>query len=339
MLPYLLGFLVLLTEAIGGIILLIITAKYNSPYFICIMSISQFSVFFLIAYKVYECKYDKTNKVDNLPILNDTDYFTINDNQNNHNDWKYLSIFLTGIFTGLSSVLFIYSANPARTPIIIQLVLNGLNIIYSFILTKYYLKKDVKYNNLYCYLSIISLFASIAISIIPIDDISFSSAIWPIMFIFSQIFRVLGNITQEKAFMIDNDYSFHNKFHNITYSRLVQFIVVLMFFWLELFIGYESSFEPLKESFRLIKVTDTNFILLEVFVAIAIVFNIVIGWLNSISVNYSTIALTLVSPVVGTFFSLFPQLNNGNHFPFYITIPALALNLLSSYMWQKGEKY
>jgi hypothetical protein len=400
---YLLGFLVLLTESIGAILILVIASNYDSPYFICAMSASQFSLALLIAYNIYiwhynrkilkfnsyppaeVCsnmhiyyhgstnsdnlnspnsqtdridqadqddeqfnKFDETDLVDHIDAYpeNTVMYVPINssvddkiNNESKNNKFQYFEIFITGVLMAVSSLLFVYSANPERTPIILQIVLSGLNIIYSCLLTHYYLKKDIKYNQTYCILSIVTLMLSIGISIIPIDDFNFSSIGWPIMYIFSQILRVAGNITQEKCLMSDDDYSTKNKFRNIAYSRFIQFVATLLFFWLELVIGYGSSFDSLKDSLSMVKNADIDFILLEIYIVSAVLFCIFNGYLNFISTNYTTVALTLVSPVVGVFFSIFTQLDNGTHYPIYITIPALALNLLSSYFWAKGEKY
>jgi hypothetical protein len=251
---------------------------------------------------------------------------------------KYVMI-TSGIFMGLSSLFMIYSSNPVRTPIVLQLILNGLNIVPSFLLTKYYLKKKVEYNKTYCCWSIITLLLSIGIAIIPIDDIGLDYIVWPIIFLLSQIFRVTGYILQEKYFMVTTDRSTRSKLYNMTYCRFVQFVATLLFFWLDIVMGYESTFDPLVEDFKAVKNAGTDFILLELFVFTTIIFCIVSGYLNSISMKYSTIALTLVTPIVGAFFSIFPQLNNGKQYPLYITLPSLALNLLSSILWMKGEMH
>jgi heme/copper-type cytochrome/quinol oxidase subunit 4 len=243
----------------------------------------------------------------------------------------------SGCFMSISTILLIYSSNPERTPIVFQLILNGLNIVVSFIFTRYYLKKNVTYNTTYCCWSIVALILSIVLSLIPIDLPDFDSVIWPVVFLVSQITRVFGYILQEEYFIFTNDRSNGNKFYNITYTRFIQLIVTLALFWLDLFVGYEKSFNPLKESFKTIVEFDMNFILLELFVISTIIFCVVSGYLNSISTNYSSVALTLVTPVVGVFFSLFPSLNDGEKYPLYITIPSLILNLISSVLWMKGE--
>ena len=62
-------------------------------------------------------------------------------------------------------------------------------------------------------------------------------------------------------------------------------------------------------------------------------------YLNSKSANYSMLTLTLVSPTIITFFEIFPNLNTGIHYPLYIVITSIVLNLLSLFTWKYWEEY
>lgn len=367
MLAYGLAVLLLVVASFQGIIIPIMAENFVSGYFICFMSTLQFSPFIVVVYWIYLFKIrncDDPLEYKEITSGTDADTHTSNDTYNGEYDELYnytetnstnssaginrsasnrpsgrTIMVVSGTFMSVSSLFMIYSSNPERTPIILQLILNGLNIIPSFLLTKYYLKKDVNYNKKYCFWSIVTLIMSIVISIIPMTDFDFDSVIWPLIFLVSQIFRVAGYILQEKYFMVTNDRSARNKLYNIAYCRFVQLIVTLMLFWLDVVMGYDSSFDPLVSDFEEINGNNTQFLLLELFVFSTILFCIVAGYLNSISTNYSSVALTLVTPIVGLFFSLFPNLNDGNNYPLYITIPSLALNLISTFLWMKGEKH
>jgi hypothetical protein len=372
MLAYVLSVLLLIIASFQGIIIPIMAENFVSGYFICFMSTLQFSPFIVIVYLIYLCKirnqndateykeigtdnstheeyseYDELNNYAGVNVNSTNSRTEINGTafKNETSDRSQVTLtgrtimVMSGTFMGVSSLFMIYSSNPERTPIILQLILNGLNIIPSFLFTKYYLKKNVNYDKKYCFWSIVTLIMSIVISIIPITDFDFDSVIWPLIFLISQIFRVVGYILQEKYFMITNDRSTRNKLYNIAYCRFVQLIVTLMLFWLDVVMGYDPTFDPLISDFKQMNGSNTEFVLLELFVLSTIFFCIVAGYLNSISTNYSSVALTLVTPVVGLFFSLFPNLNDGNHYPLYITIPSLTLNLVSTFLWMKGEKH
>lgn len=352
---YLLYFLLLLVASFQGVIIPIMAEKYESPYFFCIMSTAQFSLFLVFAYQLYK------RKISNALIISDgldesgyifQNSYKIIDSEttlscpecpeldNSHNLTKYWKIMVpSGIYMGLSSLFIMYASNPERTPIVLQLILNGLNIVPSYFLTKYYLKKNVEYNRIYCTLSIITLVLSVAISIIPIKEFNFDSVIWPVIFLLGQLFRSFGYIMQEKYFIATNDRSTMNKLYNISYCRFVQLIITMLLFWLDIVMGYDSTFDPLIDDFESVKTLDINFLMLEIFVLSTVVFCVVAGYLNSISTNYSSVILTLVTPVVGLFFSIFPQLNSGEQYPLYITISSLALSLASTFLWMKGEKH
>lgn len=356
MIAELLAFSLLLVASLQGVIVPIMAENYDSAYFICIMSTSQFSLFLVFSFLIYKkCCHKRVNIEEHEDEENgenaDNPYVGINDAAHPYYDVGLLedqpqrksaksTMIFSGIFMGFSSLFVVYSSNPERTPIVFQLILNGITIVPSFLLTKYYLQKQVDYNKKYCILSLVTLLISIGISIIPIDsDVNFDTVLWPIIFLLSIIFRVIGYILQEKYFMVTEDRSTYNKLYNIVFCRFVQLIVTLLCFWFDVVIGYSTTFDPLTDDFNKLKNADTNFILLEVFVISTVFFCVIAGYLNSISTNYSSVALTLVTPVVGMFFSIFPQLNDGKNYPLYITIPSLFFNLLSSYCWMKGEKH
>lgn len=341
MIAYILSFLLLIIASAEAIVMIILTEKYESLYFICIVSSLQFSLALVIIYILYSYRLSKINDQARTFIIYDYYYVSgeiINNGVSITTKTRYILMVQTGICMSFGTLLVIYSANPDRTPIILQLILSGLNIIPSFLLTKYYLKKNVSYNVKLCVLSLITLFISIGILVIPINNFSTESIIWPLLFLLGQLFRILGYILQEKYILDTHDNSTLNKLYNITSCRCFQFVSTLLLFWLDIVIGYESNFDPLVSDLRTIKYPNMELLLLEMYSLLTILFCIVIGFLNTFSTNYSSITLMLISPIIAAFFSLFPQLDDNNEYQLYITMPALFFSLLSSFFWFKGEK-
>src|SRR5690606_26070746 len=107
-------------------------------------------------------------------------------------------IICVGVTNAIMSICFIYAANPQRTPVVIQSIFLGLAIIPSVLFTKIILKKDNNYNFKYAIPSIICLFLSIVLAVLPLLQKTVIPTFWIIMYMMGVIFLSLTNILQEK---------------------------------------------------------------------------------------------------------------------------------------------
>jgi drug/metabolite transporter (DMT)-like permease len=261
-------------------------------------------------------------------------------------DWKLLrvpekkTILIAGLCNAFAGIFTLYAANPIRTPAVVQSILPGLAVIPSIIMTKYILKKNVFYEKWYIVPSLIFLFTSVGISIIPIySHWSPSSILWIAIFTIGTTFRSGHNVMQEKYITDTRDGSFLNMIRLVFYIRLVQFVVVVAFSWLDIFFGYSDNIIiAFRDSGDIFVHKLVPTLLLEIFTASYICLFVAAVYLNAISTNYNMISTSIVNPSTAIFYSVFPDLNPGLDYPLYIMIPALVASLLSVALWIKGER-
>lgn len=308
-----------ITGSSCGIIKPNLVMIYTSLYFLQIMTSIQFVIFYGICY---------------LCIAK----------QNISFPKKHIkTIFLCGLFNSLVSIFMIYSVNPKRTPILIQSLFIGSIILPSVITRKILIKRVIRYNIYYISASVALLLISISISIIPLySKWTIMSFLWSLMYALGVIFMAIYNVLQEKYLVDDTgDTSINNKLCLMFYVRIFQFIILSTCFWLEYFIGYSKDINPFVLFYDNLKIMFTDyiaFILLESFIIAYIMLYWISVYLNSISTNYNMISSTIIYPLITIFFTIFHQLNPGIKFPLYIIIPSLALSILSTILWIKGER-
>jgi len=189
--------------------------------------------------------------------------------------WKI--IIPTGASNAAMSILMMYSANPIRTPVLIQSIFLGLAILSSILFSKLLLNKHTYYDIPCALISILFLLGSVAIAIIPVaTDPNLEEAEkitgWSIMFLFGVFAYSLTNVLQEKYIRQSEDDTFDNKIYLALTSSIFQSITIIMFSWVDIFIGYNpvngTGFELFVNSFR-IMVTDLwVFCWLFVFIAL-----------------------------------------------------------------------
>ena len=286
-------------------------------------------------------------------------------------EWKlYYPMILAGIFSGIAVLCLYYSSNPIRTPVMIQSVFLGLMIIPSVIFTKIFLNKTTNYNYFYSSVSISLLLISIFITILPLitndsnnnhinneinnsnnnsnnnsDNNSDSQSNnyvfgWIVLYLLGIILIALHSVFQEKYLMI-TDNSLINQFRLLFFMSGIQFIMSVMFCWIELFLGYHSDY---KEVFISIYDSFTIFInefkttfLVELFIFSHVIMILLMIKLNSISTNYNMILVNLVNQAMALFFLIFPQFNNGIHYPYIVVLLSLMFSMSSVILWIYGE--
>jgi hypothetical protein len=251
-----------------------------------------------------------------------------------------LIILMCSLVNCLMSICFIYSANPKRTPIIIQSIFLGLAIFPTVMFRKILLRKTVIYNLWFIIPATFLLIVSIFIAVIPLffewDTVNYN---WIIVYLCAIILLSLDNIMQEKYIIDTKDSSIQNKLTLAFYSSFFQVILLLLFFWVDYVFGYTNKpIISFVNSVRSIFKSFENFIILELFILDCLALYIFSIVLNSYSTNFNMILTNLTNQSVAIFFSIFPNFNNGLRAPIYITIPGLLFNIFSVILWIKGEK-
>jgi hypothetical protein len=306
------------TGATQRIIVTFLASRYPSMIFVILMSGLHFILFFGILLLVLtKAKYELFKPLSN-------------------HVW---TVVIAGIFNGLSGLFSLYASNPVRTPAVVQSVLPALAIIPSVIMTKYILKKQISYNKRYIVPSLLLLFISIGISVIPVVSQWYPmSIVWILIYIVGTILRSGHNIMQEKYITDTEDNTFLNRVRMIFYIRLTQFAVAVLFSWLDIFLGYSNNMAvAFIKSFDHFGTNGISCLLLEIFTGSYICMFIVSVSLNAISTNYNMIATAIVNPSTAIFYTIFPDLNPGLKYPIYIVAPALILSILSVILWIKGQ--
>lgn len=257
--------------------------------------------------------------------------------------WKI--IIATGISNTFMSLFMAYSANPIRTPVVIQSVFLGLAILFSIGFSKVCISKEVEYNWPYVIISMALLFGSVGISIVPLVNLESNSEFnigWIFMYLGGISMYSLTNVLQEKYIRDSEDDNLDNKFHLAFVSSLFQFYSMLSLVWLDVYIGYTSNAElaylNFKSSLNLLGSDPKAFILFEVFVILWYLLFVIALFLNEISTNYTMILTNITNQSVALFFIMFPHLNNGISYPIYITLSSLGTSFLSVVFWIKAEK-
>jgi len=250
-----------------------------------------------------------------------------------------MTIFYTALFNTLMSFCFIYSVNPIRTPVVIQSIFLGLSIIPSVILTKYLLKKNIKYIKKYTIMSFILLFASVLIAIIPLfyhgNQIP---SIWSVCYFFGVIFMSVTNILQEKYIMDIQDNSLLSKVSLAFYINVFQIINILLLSWVEIFFGYgDDPIGAFIKSATIFFADPSKFFLIQMVIYDCLILFFISISLNVISTNYNMILTNLTNQSVAIFFSVFPSLNHGIHHATELIVISLTLNVISVFLWVKGE--
>lgn len=304
-----------ITTCVLRILIPIITVMYQSMLFISINSSVQFCIIFGIAYLIIN-KF-KFSMPSNLKI-----------------------ILFSGICGAVSSFLLVYTSNPSRTPAIFQSIIPGLSVIFSAIMTKIILKKEVQYRKILIFLSLFFQIGGIVILVIFISsEWDLMSIMWTSIYLISIIIRCLQNILQEKYMIMSDDKGINTKSTLMFYERVFQFVVIIMFSWLDFFIGYND--DMVGNFYQSMVMFGTEYqasLLFESFIFSYILLYIFSVYLNQISTNYNMITSTLTNPSVAIFFTIFPNLNPGIKFPLYATIISVSCSIIGVILWIQGEK-
>ena len=249
------------------------------------------------------------------------------------------TIFFCGLYNGLMTIFYPYSADPERTQPIMQAILAGLKIMPSVCGTKLILKKHNEYNLRYIIPSVLCLTVSVVLTVIPLKShFNKSTAFWIFIFLLGMLCAALYSIYQEKYIMDTNDNSNKNKLVLIFWSRLLQTFMIASCYWVEYLMGYEDDpAQAFRDSAKRFATNYHDALLLEAGIIAYLLMYIVATYLNAISTNYNMIANAGVQPVVILFFTIFNNLNTGIQYPWYISVLCAIFGLTSIMLWMKGE--
>lgn len=306
--------LVVIFNSAQMIVIPLSSERYQSLYFTILLVCFQFAVLAFVAMCIFARNRSK------IPT-------------------EKTSVILCGVFGALMTIFYVYSADPNRTQPVLQTILMGLRIVPSVILTKIILKKSNQYKPIFIIPSMTFLAGSIGLAIIPLaSDFSVKSIVWLIMFLISVICAALYSIFQEKYITDTNDRTLANKMVLIFWTRIIQLIIVSCCYWLEFVIGHsDHPGEEFRNSSRVFFSGTIDTLILECGIISYLLGYIVSTFLNAISTNYNMVASAGAQPVTILFFTIFPSLNNGVKYPWYISVSCAIAALISVILWMKGE--
>lgn len=319
---------VIVTASIEHITIPIFVTEYPSIYFILLMTSVQGTFFYIIGFLILKCK--NAGDYNELPPLSN----------------NFLTIVFAGITNALMSMFLAYSANPIRTPVVVQSIFLGLAIIPSIIFTKAVLKKKVNYDYFYSSMSMIFLLSSIIVACIPIylntNHLYTNNMYWILLYLLGVIFLSLANILQEKYIIVTSNHTLINKFRFASIMSCIQIICLLMLCWMDIYFGYfgtpSEALAAFVQSFLTFFSDAYKMFLIELFVLDILVLFIFSIYLNAISTNYNMILTNLTNQSVALFFLIFPHLNHGIKYPMSVTMLSLTFNISSIILWVRGEK-
>ena len=257
-------------------------------------------------------------------------------------------VIILGILQFLISVCFFYASHPIRTPILIQVILLGLGILPSVVLSKIILNNNKNYHIKYIIASVCFLLVSIFLGIVPLLPTlkaNINSFIWCGVYALGIIFFSLSNVLQEK-YISATDKKASTKFKLAFYTRLIQLVLTVGMFWIEPLLGYNNTFNDFFNnlwtdfisSIHLFLSSAFNFWMIQLYVFGRVISYILLIYLNQISANYSTIIGNINTQILALFFAIFPHLNKGFHYSVEVTMLNIFCNISSIIFWIKGEK-
>src|SRR5579872_808420 len=113
---------------------------------------------------------------------------------------KWHLIMLAGSLNAVMSICFIYTANPERTPVVLQSILLGLAVFPSVLWRKCILNKIIHYDKLKITIASVLLIISVGVAIIPLTSHTYdlTKSYWIIGYVTAVILLSMDSTLQEK---------------------------------------------------------------------------------------------------------------------------------------------
>jgi drug/metabolite transporter (DMT)-like permease len=150
----------------------------------------------------------------------------------------HYKLFLLGFFEAIYEILNWYASSLSRVSGSLQSILSSSVLPFTFILSHILLKKRYTTERL---MGIVVSFLGILVSLIP-DIYNFSSdsthILWPIVFLLSDVFLVLTNITAERIFKECKGF---DSIYILAWQTFYTLVTVLLFFWVDILPWFGSS--------------------------------------------------------------------------------------------------
>jgi len=271
--------------------------------------------------------------------------------------------FLIGSTSAINGILKVYASPGKRTSPILQALLSNTAFLWGIPATKLLLrtKRNYQYCQMLPVLAILSLVNGLAWSLLPSiiriwhgEEHVFASTgglVWAFIFMAAMAPSALTNVFQEKFLTqkeeISRSQSMHDMLRMLFWSNLIQGLVFLMLFFVDIIPGFGFS-SSAHEFFTNIRFTFQCFFNSEAcpnvwwkgltFVLAYICTTIAAAELNRSSANFGLIASTLGSPLAALFWILFPHLSqDSTTTPLWSVIPAMVFLIGGSVLWKKWE--
>ena len=103
--------------------------------------------------------------------------------------------------------------------------------------------------------------------------------------------------------------------------------------------GHQNTFLiPFAESARQFAKNPADTLILEIGILAYLLGYVASTFLNAISTNYNMIAMSGSQPIAILFFMIFPKMNQGIVYPWYVSISCAILSVLTLMAWMRGER-
>lgn len=253
-------------------------------------------------------------------------------------------VIISGTVQFLIATCFFYASHPARTPILIQVILLGMGIIPSVVLSRLLLNKQRHYTWRYIGGSLCFLTVSIFLGVVPVTSQLDGSLVWCAIYAIGVILISYAYVIQEKYIDITTTDT-HNKFKLAFFARFIQLILTILMFWIEPILGYNGTFdefwgkfyEDFSRSIHIFGSNMENIWIIQLYVVSRVISYILLIYLNQISSNYATIIGNINTQFLALFFVVFPGANKGFQYPMAVTMLNIFCNICCIILWIKGE--
>jgi uncharacterized membrane protein len=151
---------------------------------------------------------------------------------------QHFKLVLLGLFEAIYEILNWYASSLSRTPGSLQSILSSSVLPFTFVLSHCFLRKRYSTERL---MGIIVTFLGITVSLIPnIHNFNtdITNILWPIIFLLSDVFLVLTNITQEKIFTESKGF---DSILIMAWQTFYTLLTVLVFFWVDILPWFGTS--------------------------------------------------------------------------------------------------
>ena len=227
----------------------------------------------------------------------------------------------------MNGLLTVYASSPKRVPPVLEPIILQSSIFFTLIISKYYLKKNYKIQQiLYALLVIVGIMISLMPLFIRLyngeEDHEFQSgSYWGAILFFSTVPAVMMNVLQEQIFEEVRSFDI---IYFLALESLFQVLFVAFCFWTDLIPGFgtSTSFSELYQNFAdslayvffNSKTSDSHCSFCMLFIGLftlaycgSYVYSSLL--IKHASANFNAMVSSMVLPVSTSFWIIFPAIN------------------------------